>query len=84
MHYDKDERVAEIFGVGVFPQISTVTYLNGSPTFQPTVVFNNTASNPVGAPISESYVSYPMPGKHIAFDGRYRLPLINFCLLRIK
>jgi hypothetical protein len=70
LHFDKDERIAEAFGIGVFPQISTVTYLNTAPSFQPTVILNTTASAPVGSPISNMYVSFPVPGKHVSFDGR--------------
>jgi hypothetical protein len=29
LHYDKDEAVSELFGLGVFPDLSTVTYLSG-------------------------------------------------------
>jgi hypothetical protein len=38
LHYDKDEVIAEIFQVGIFPQISTVTYLSpfkSIPTVRP-------------------------------------------------
>ena len=31
LHYDKDEELAEAFGLGVFPSISTVTYLTDCP-----------------------------------------------------
>ena len=71
LHYDKDEEVAEYFGVGVFPQISTVTYLSVTPTAAPTVVIENTPNEPVGKEIKKCYVSYPVRGKHVRFDGRY-------------
>ena len=72
LHYDKDERIAESFAVGVFPQISTVTYLSAFESHhQPTVVLSTTASDEVGAPIQDCYISYPVRGKHIAFDGRF-------------
>ena len=47
LHYDKDENIADSFGIGVFPQISTVTYLNSSSRFQPTIIFPSTANDPV-------------------------------------
>lgn len=71
LHYDKDEEVAEHFGVGVFPQISTVTYLSLTPAAAPTVIIENTPSEPVGKEIKKCYVSYPIRGKHVRFDGRY-------------
>ena len=71
LHYDKDEEVAEHFGVGVFPQISTVTYLSVSPTAAPTVIIENTPDLPVGKEIQKCYISYPLRGKHVRFDGRY-------------
>jgi hypothetical protein len=71
LHYDKDEEVAEHFGVGVFPQISTVTYLSVTPAAAPTIVIENTPNEPVGKEIKKCYVSYPIRGKHVRFDGRY-------------
>jgi hypothetical protein len=71
LHYDKDEEVAEHFGVGVFPQISTVTYLSSTPAAAPTVVIENTPNETVGKDIKKCYVSYPIRGKHVRFDGRY-------------
>lgn len=71
LHYDKDENIAEAFSVGVFPQISTVTYVSSSSSFQPTMVFNTTAGDAVGTAISDCFISFPRVGKHVAFDGRF-------------
>jgi hypothetical protein len=74
LHYDKDEEIAETFGVGVFPYLSTVTYLSDISQFsslpQPTLILSTTCNEPVGTDINEVFVSYPRQGKHIAFDGR--------------
>jgi hypothetical protein len=56
--------------VGLFPTVSTVTYLTDVPHTLPTVILDNKASTPVGAPISRVFVSIPAVGKHISFDGR--------------
>jgi hypothetical protein len=80
LHYDKDEEVAGKYGIGIFPSISTVTYLTAHELATPTIVFNNTASTPVGDAIREYYVSYPCIGKHIAFAGN----LLHGRLLFIK
>jgi len=79
LHYDKDEDAAEKWGVGLFPPLSTVTYLSEAsapsashPTTvrpQPTLIFNATANDVVGAPINDVYLSFPRIGKHVAFDG---------------
>jgi hypothetical protein len=85
LHYDKDEWIAEHFGIGVYPQISTVTYLTDARSAgthsgesgmafelpSPTLVFSHKAWDDVGKPISDVYVSRPRRGKHICFDGRY-------------
>lgn len=70
LHYDKDEDIAAEFGVGLFPQISTVTYLSSANSI-PTLIVSNTASYPVGDPINQAFVSFPEMGKHITFDGRF-------------
>eukprot|EP00755_Sulcionema_specki_P002950 Sspe_Gene.119468::Locus_115419_Transcript_1_1_Confidence_1.000_Length_1022::g.119468::m.119468 len=67
-HWDRDEEEAVKTGRIVCPQVGTVTYLcdEGAPT----VVF---ANPPVKGPgeygVREGYVSYPVTGKHIAFNG---------------
>lgn len=70
LHYDKDEDIAETFGVGMFPVVSTVTYLAyNSVQLNPTVVFDASITTPIGAPIQNCYISVPSNGKHIAFAG---------------
>ena len=72
LHYDKDEKIAELFQLGVFPLVSTVTYLTqgGAAAQIPTVIFNTTAKAPIGkSPIRDVVVSYPEVGKHISFRG---------------
>lgn len=70
MHYDKDEELATSFGVGAFPQLSTVTYINVPINSAPTVIVPTLASNEIGSLISHCYLSLPKSGKHIVFDGR--------------
>ena len=74
LHYDKDEEMAALFGIGIFPSISTVTYLTEVENAPPTVIFSrrynevDDASDPVR--IDDIFVSHPRVGKHVAFDGR--------------
>lgn len=70
LHYDKDETIAEKFGIGVFPLLSTVTYLTDSGNAPPTVVFSKRFDQPEDETISEMLLSYPRPGNHLVFDGR--------------
>jgi hypothetical protein len=70
LHYDKDEELARLFGVGVFPLISTVTYVSKSREVLPTIIFQATTSEFIGTPIRSYIHSNPKRGKHIAFDGR--------------
>lgn len=71
LHYDKDEELAEKYGVGVFPFISTVTYLTANASYNhPTVIFDATAADDIGTPITDCFISIPKPGKHVAFDGK--------------
>lgn len=76
LHYDKDEMLAEAFGLGVFPQISTVTYLDdisnvsGRKPLSPTIIFPNKITDEVGSAMTSAVISHPAPCKHIAFDGR--------------
>ena len=67
LHYDKDEVVADVWGAGLFPPLSTITYLTNSP--QPTLIFNTTANDMVGSPINDAYLSFPRVGKHVSFEG---------------
>ena len=71
LHYDKDEALAESFGIGSFPTLSTVTYLTASPTIAaPTIVFDHTYTQGEDEVMSSMMVSRPRIGKHICFDGR--------------
>ena len=69
LHYDKDEEIAAKYGIGVFPNLSTVTYLSCTESSLPTLILNSNPCNPVGDPIPEVFLSYPMLGKHVAFNG---------------
>lgn len=76
LHYDKDEVMADVWGIGKFPTLGTVTYLSTSRGIknrnvppQPTVIYSNTAGDEVGNPIRDCYISYPRIGKHVCFDG---------------
>ena len=71
LHYDKDEHIAEEYVVGVFPQVSTVTYLTDAAEAGPTIVVENALSNPPGTPISRAIVAHPAVGRHLAFDGKF-------------
>ncbi|KAG7370781.1 hypothetical protein IV203_019351 [Nitzschia inconspicua] len=71
LHYDKDEALAESFGLGSFPTLSTVTYLTGmSPNAPPTTVFDHTYTQGEDEVMSQVLVSRPRRGKHLVFDGR--------------
>lgn len=83
MHYDKDEQVAETFGLGCFPLFSTVTYLTGRgidskqswtvPAQAPTLVLSrkyDDVEEGDTACASVVFLSHPRRGKHILFDGR--------------
>jgi hypothetical protein len=69
LHYDKDEYIASTYGIGVFPCISTVTYLAAHNPSIPTIILNNNPSTPVGDPINQCFISFPKLGKHISFNG---------------
>ena len=71
LHYDKDEELASNFGVGIFPQLSTVTYLSRTKDTAPTVILERYPKDPVAQSIHKCYVSYPVRGKHVRFDGLY-------------
>jgi hypothetical protein len=71
LHYDKDEDLAETFGLGVFPTLSTVTYLTDSIGAPPTLVLSRRYDETNSAnPIHHVLVSHPRRGKHLVFDGR--------------
>jgi hypothetical protein len=71
LHYDKDEALAESFGLGSFPTFSTVTYLTPSSQYAaPTVVFDHVYTQGEEEVMSQMLVSRPRLGKHVIFDGR--------------
>jgi hypothetical protein len=84
LHFDKDEAVAECFGLGYFPHLSTVTYLSGAGIEMdlpgpgnraqpqaPTIVLSRVhAENHNDGKAVEVLISHPRRGKHLVFDGR--------------
>lgn len=68
LHYDKDENLAQAFGLGYFPILSTVTYLTENS--YPTLVFPHCHDEPEDEQMESLLVSHPRRGKHLAFDGR--------------
>lgn len=71
LHYDKDEEIASSFSLGIFPQISTVTYLSEASEAPPTIVLETTSASAVESSIHRCFVSIPEVGKHVAFDGQF-------------
>lgn len=69
LHYDKDESMAESFGLGFFPTLSTVTYLSDSWQAPPTLVFSCRYDQGDNVEISEMLISHPTAAKHVVFDG---------------
>jgi hypothetical protein len=70
LHYDKDEALAESFGIGSFPVLSTVTYLTASKkTAAPTIVFDHTYTQGEEDLMNTMLISRPRLGKHLIFDG---------------
>lgn len=71
LHYDKDEEMAASFGLGVFPSLSTVTYLTDSmENASPTLIFSRRYDSDAEERMTEMFISHPSCGKHIVFDGR--------------
>jgi hypothetical protein len=70
LHYDKDEALAESFGLGSFPTLSTVTYLtSGWSNSPPTIVLDHTYTQGEEEVMSQLLLSRPKLGKHLVFDG---------------
>ena len=73
LHWDKDEDLVDLQGLNIHPHISTVTYLTGHGA--PTLVCEQRC--PVSyaevpdafGDIPQAWISYPLAGKHISFDG---------------
>ena len=70
LHYDKDEVIAEKFGLGSFPTLSTVTYLTGAEDNSPTVVFPHAYDDEEDRPIGAMLLSRAKRAKYVVFDGR--------------
>ena len=71
LHYDKDEALAESFGIGSFPTFSTVTYLTSSSTnAPPTVIFDHTYTQGEEETMTQMFTSRPRIGKHLIFYGK--------------
>ena len=70
LHYDKDESLAERFGLGSFPELSTVTYLTDGDDNASTIIFPRTYVDPEDVTMDGMLLSHPVAGKHLAFDGR--------------
>jgi len=76
MHFDADYGLEEqLPNIMLHPRIATVTYL--SDVGVPTLVLNRRSPPPadvqklsLNGPIDSAWLSCPMVGKHIAFDGR--------------
>ena len=70
LHYDKDEALAELFGLGSFPTLSTVTYLTGSTNQAvPTIVFPHIYVQGQEEIMDTMLISRPVKAKHLVFDG---------------
>lgn len=71
-HWDKDEDLVDEQGLNVHPLVATITYLTASGP--PTIVLSHRTGVEYGTErfgaIDEAVVCYPLPGKHVAFDGR--------------
>lgn len=75
-HWDKDFLLEEETGENRTPAIATVTYFSemGSPTLMLEKSPPLRLGDPVddGDPgVSRGWLSFPTPGKHVAFDGRW-------------
>ena len=71
IHYDKDEFLSDKLEIGVFPAISTVTYLTAPAASAATIILGNKINDTVGEGIKGCLLSYPHIHKHVSFDGRF-------------
>lgn len=73
-HWDRDYGLEDQYNVNLHPHVGTVTYL--SDIGGPTVVLDKVSPVQTGADdcgageITAGYISRPVLGKHISFDGR--------------
>lgn len=71
IHYDKDEFLSDQLEIGVFPAISTVSYLTAPAASAATIILGNKINDPTGKGIHGCLLSYPHIHKHVSFDGRF-------------
>eukprot|EP00946_MAST-07B_sp_MAST-7B-sp1_P004989 g4989.t1 len=71
-HWDKDYSL-EDHGINLSPHLATVTYLSstGAPTLMVAKTCPNECAEDFAGKAHELFVSYPVPGKHSSFDGRF-------------
>lgn len=88
LHYDKDEEMAAKFAIGVFPYVSTVTYLTIHENVPPTIIFprryDELDDDENEGSIADMFISHPRLSKHVAFDGRLLHGAPSHDLLRNK
>lgn len=74
LHWDRDYAMESDSGIFVHPHLSTVTYLTsvGGPTIGLDRVSPMQKGEPdeILGPVPQAFLSRPLAGKHIAFDGR--------------
>ena len=70
LHYDKDEVISKRFGLGIFPILSTVTYVSDTPNAAPTIILPHRYEDSLNADITDTLICFPELGKHLVFDGR--------------
>ena len=74
-HWDKDFALEEASGDNRTPAVATITYFSevGAPTLMLEKAPPLRLGDPVddGLAIERAWLSYPRPGKHVAFDGRW-------------
>jgi hypothetical protein len=69
MHYDKDEFLAGASELGIFPDLSTVTYMTNNNISVPTIVMDCDIEQEVETPIDRSLLIFPKQGHHLSFSG---------------
>lgn len=73
-HFDKDEDLLDTKDIALTPTVGTVTYLSsaGAPLVvlsEPTLSGNGAGLKPLRGQEVVAYVTKPMLGRHVAFDG---------------
>lgn len=71
VHWDRDYGIEETYGMHIYPQLATVTYL--SDVGGPTIIYDKPgtfcADDEIKGTISSCIISQPKVNKHIVFDG---------------